>query len=41
MNVIINLIIRLYLTFRKEVYCEIREVFEKAKTFIDNEISIF
>ena len=39
-NMIIDLIINLYLTFHKKVYCEIYEFLERVKTFINNKISI-
>ena len=38
-SVIINQMINSYLTFRKEVYCEIREVLGEAEISADNEIS--
>lgn len=40
MNVIIDLTIDRYLTFRKKTYCEIREVLEEVKIFINYKISI-
>ena len=38
-SVIIDLIIDLYLTFRKEVYYKIRKVLEEAETSTRDEIS--
>ena len=37
---VVNLMIDLYLTFRKEAYREIREVLEEVEISTDNEISI-
>ena len=39
-SVIIDLMIDLCLTFRKEVYCEIREVLEGAEISVDDGISV-
>ncbi len=40
-SVAIDLMINHYLTFRKEAYCEIREILEGAETSVDDEICAF
>lgn len=39
-NVVIDQMINLYLTFRKKAYCEIREILKGAETSASNGISV-